>query len=154
MVDRDDGRRNGTGGGAPAPRLDLPVLRAPPRGEAVGGAHAGMEDPGGADGTLGGYFAVHGRPPAFEGSDGEPYTVAVDVEETDDPDRPYVAFFLFLRWARTGAGIMGHLESGDIAVGATEGEARERALALSLFEVRAELDRAIARRRHDLADGG
>lgn len=97
--------------------------------------------------TLSGYVHEHERPPAFEGADGQPYTVEVMVEETDESARPFVSWLLFLRWAGTGAGIMQHVESGDVAHGATEEEARARAGELTLFEVRAELDAAIARRR-------
>lgn len=97
--------------------------------------------------TLGGYLREHGRPPAFEGSDGEPYSVDVAVDETGDPDFPFVAFFLFIRWAATGQGIMSHIESDDVARGRTEAEARDAALELSLYEIKAELDAAIARRR-------
>ncbi|HSL70182.1 MAG TPA: hypothetical protein VK864_08055, partial [Longimicrobiales bacterium] len=100
-----------------------------------------------ADLTLGGYIALHERPPAFEGSDGQPYTVAVDTEATNDPERPFVAFFVFVRWAATGAGIMQHLESPDVAFGGSEAEARAAALELTLYEVRAELDAAIERRK-------
>src|SRR5690625_7547632 len=85
--------------------------------------------------TLWGYMAEHDRPPAFEGSDSQPYTVAVEIEETDEPDRPYVAFLLFLRSAATGAGIMEHLESDDIAVGRSVSEAERVALDFLLFEV-------------------
>lgn len=102
--------------------------------------------------TLGGYIAQHDRPPAFEGSDGQPYTVAVEVEETGEPERPFVAFLLFLRWAATGAGIMEHLESADVATGATTHEAEHAALDLSLFEVKAALDQAIARRKAELEE--
>ncbi|HEY8484741.1 MAG TPA: hypothetical protein VIL13_09035 [Longimicrobiales bacterium] len=96
--------------------------------------------------TLGGYFREHNRPPAFEGIDGQPYTVDVDVDETGDPDQPYAAYLVFLRWATTGAGIMAHLESRDVARGRTEDEARNAALQLSLYEVKAELDETIRRR--------
>lgn len=98
----------------------------------------------GLDLTLGGYLEKHDRPPAFLGADDRPYTVAVDVEATDEAEAPFVAFLIFVRWADTGAGIMGHIESGDVARGETEEAAREAALALTLFEVRAELDDAIA----------
>ncbi len=96
--------------------------------------------------TLGGYLREHGRPPAFEGSDGEPYSVDVAVDETGDPDFPYAAYVLFIRWAATGQGIMSHIESGDVARGRTEAEARDAALELSLYEIKAELDATIARR--------
>ena len=103
--------------------------------------------------TLGGYIEKHSRVPAFEGVDGQPYTVDVDVERDDeDPDAPYVAFYLFIRWAETGAGIMNHVESGDIARGTSEDDARRAAMELSLYEVRAELDAAITRRRQALED--
>lgn len=103
------------------------------------------------DRTLGGYIDVHDRPPAFEGSDGEPYTVAIEVELTGETDRPYVAFLVFVRWAATGAGIMGHLESADVAAGASEEEALAGALQLTLHDVKAALDQAIERRREDSA---
>ena len=107
----------------------------------------GQPDQPAGDLTLGGYHALHERPPAFEGSDGQPYTVDVDIEATNDPDRPFAAFFVFLRWAATGAGIMDHVETGDVAFGRTEEEARARALELTLYEVRSELDAAIERRK-------
>jgi hypothetical protein len=100
-----------------------------------------------ADLTLGGYIELHERPPAFEGVDGQPYTVDVETEATNDPERPFVAFFVFIRWAATGAGIMQHVESEDVAHGATDAEARTAALELSLYEVKAELDAAIERKR-------
>lgn len=101
------------------------------------------------DVTLAGYAHEHERPAAFEGVDGQPYTVDVDVEETGDPERPYAAFLLFLRWAATGAGIMGHLESRDVAWGRTAKEARTAAGELTLWEAKVELDAAIERRRSD-----
>ena len=102
-----------------------------------------------SDLTLGGYIEKHNRPPAFEGVDGQPYTVDVDTEATNDPERPFAAFFVFLRWAETGAGIMAHVETGDVAFGGTESEAREAALELSLYEVKSELDQAIRRKQTD-----
>ncbi|MEN8374241.1 MAG: hypothetical protein ABFS34_02205 [Gemmatimonadota bacterium] len=105
-----------------------------------------------ADATLAGYRREHERPPAFEGVDGHAYTVEVDVEETDDPSRPYASFFVFPRWAATGAGIMGHVESRDVASGRSAAEARASAEGWTLFEIRAELDAAIRRRAEDLGD--
>jgi len=105
-----------------------------------------------ADLTLAGYIAEHDRPPAFEGVDGQPYTIAVDTEATDEPARPYAAFFVFIRWAATGAGIMGHVESRDVAWGNTEEEARAAANELTLYEIKAELDAAIRNRAADLED--
>ena len=122
----------------------IAALRAPPGTEV---------DAGELDMTLGGYIAKHTRPPAFGGSDGQPYTVDLDVEPTGDAgERAYAAFLVFLRWAETGAGIMAHTESDDVAFGGTEQEARNRALELTLYEVKAELDHAIERKRRDLEE--
>jgi hypothetical protein len=101
------------------------------------------------DMTLGGYIEEHNRVPAFEGGDGQPYTVDIDVEESA---AGCAAFLIFIRWAATGAGIMDHVESGDVAQGATEDEARQAAMELTLYEIKAELDAAIERRRAALED--
>ncbi|NIP79620.1 MAG: hypothetical protein GWM90_10550 [Gemmatimonadetes bacterium] len=106
------------------------------------GGH-GREGPA-PDLTFGGYVETHDRPPAFEGSDGQPYTVDLDTEETGDPERPWAAFLVFIRWAATGAGIMGHLTSEDVAWGGDEHGARAAALDLTLYELKTRLDRAIA----------
>src|SRR5688500_9452164 len=110
----------------------------------------GLETTPVSDLTLGGYIEKHNRPPAFEGVDGQPYTVDIDTEATNDPERPFAAFFVFLRWAETGAGIMMHVESDDIAFGGTEHDARAAALELSLYEVKEELDLAIRRKKTQL----
>lgn len=117
-------------------------------------APAGTEvDAAELDMTLGGYIAKHTRPPAFGGSDGQPYTVDIDTEATgDEGGRAFAAFLVFIRWAETGAGIMAHTESGDVAFGSTEVDARNRALELTLYEVKSELDQAIERKRNDLED--
>lgn len=104
------------------------------------------------DMTFAGYVETHDRVPAFEGSDGQPYTVDIDTEETGDPDRPWAAFLVFVRWAATGAGIMGHVTSEDVAWGDEEYEAREAALGLTLYELKAALDRAIALREELLEE--
>lgn len=119
----------------------------------IGSLRGDVEGPA-RDVTLGGYVDEHDRVPAFDGADGQPYTVDVDVEEEEDAgsELPFVAFFIFLRWAATGAGIMDHVESGDVARGRTEEEARQAAMDLSLYEVKAELDAAIERRREALED--
>ncbi len=128
--------------------LDEADLEEPPPPDlvaAAGAAPTDAEASAAGDITLGGYVQVHNRPPAFEGADGQPYTVDVDVEE-DEAGR-WAAFLVFLRWAETGAGIMDHMESGDVAYGASDDEARAAARELSLYEVKAELDAAIERRR-------
>jgi hypothetical protein len=95
------------------------------------------------DGTLGGYLSHHHRPPAFEGSDGHPYTVSPEVEKTGNLLSPYSGFLVFPRWAETGVGIVGHLET-PILLEEGSREAAESALkALSLMEVKAHLEKAI-----------
>lgn len=113
-----------------------------------GEGHTGPEP----DLTFAGYVETHDRVPAFEGSDGQPYTVDIDSEETGDPARPWAAFLVFVRWAATGAGIMGHVTSGDVAFAKTEHEARAAALELTLYQLKRELDGAIARRDELLED--
>jgi hypothetical protein len=115
-------------------------------------AITGEEAEAAGDVTLGGYIDKHDRVPAFEGADGMPYTVDIDTEETGDAERPWVAFLMFIRWAATGAGIMDHLESGDVASGPTDEAARQAVRELTLYEIKAELDAALARRR-ELEDG-
>ena len=109
---------------------------------------------GADDATLGGYQQVYGRAASFEGCDGEPYTVGIEAEETGDPARPWTSYLVFVRWAPSGTAIMGHLDSGDLAEGATEAEARAALEALPLRDARALLDETILRRRRDDADEG
>lgn len=107
------------------------------------------DDPG--DVTLGGYIEKHDRVPAFEGRDGQPYTVDVEVEQTGS-EPAFGAFLIFVRWAETGAGIMDHHESDNVATGPTEAAARQGALDLTLWEVKAALDAAIARKQLEMED--
>ncbi|NJD11093.1 MAG: hypothetical protein FIB01_11895 [Gemmatimonadetes bacterium] len=108
-------------------------------------------DPAPPDLTLGGYLDRHQRAPAFRGVDDRPYTVDVDTEPAPDGGG-HVAFLVFIRWADTGAGIMDHTESRDVARGATAAAAKAAALGLSLYQVKTELDQAIERRRQALEE--
>ena len=101
------------------------------------------------DTTLGGYRAVHGRSPAFEGADGEPYTVAVETDATGDPDRPFAAYLVLVRWSRNGTAVMGHLETGDLETARTEEAARDALEAWPLARVKQVLDEAIRARAAD-----
>jgi len=103
------------------------------------------------DTTLGGYPAVHGRAPAFEGSDGEPYTAAIEADPAAEGEG-WVSYLVFLRWSQTGSAIMGHLETDDLERGASEEEARERLGAYPLSRVREILDAEIERRRREMSD--
>lgn len=95
--------------------------------------------------TLGGYMAKHERAAAFGGSDGQAYSVAVYVDPEADFRGLYGAALLFVRWAPAGDRPVGHVETGALAWGRTEDEAAERLKALSLYDVKAALDEAIAR---------
>ena len=91
--------------------------------------------------TIGGYMAVHGRPAAFEGSDGMSYSVAIETDATGEARRPWGAFFLFLRWRRMGSqAIESHLESEFLAFGSSREEARQALGAMPLSEVQAVLE--------------
>lgn len=95
----------------------------------------------GDENTIGGYMAVHARPAAFQGSDGLSYSVAIEADRTGDAQRPFGAYFLFVRWRRLGTqGVEGHLESPFLAFGPTAPSARESLGAMSLGEVKAILD--------------
>lgn len=99
--------------------------------------------------TLGGYFAVHGRAPAFEGSDGSAYTVAIETERAEDHDQSFVGYLVFLRWANTGSAIMGHLETDDLTRGTSETEARLALEAFTLEQVKSILEELIVRKADD-----
>jgi hypothetical protein len=94
--------------------------------------------------TLGGYMRKHDRAAAFAGSDGEAYSVAIYVEEEPDLRGLYGAALLFVRWSRGGDRPVGHLESETLAWGKTPAEAESRLEGLSLYDVKAALDEAIA----------
>ena len=93
--------------------------------------------------TIGGYMAVHDRPAAFEGSDGTSYSVEIVTDSTDDSDRPFGAYLLFVRWGVGDLVARGHLETEFLAYGASEDEVRALVGALSLNDVKAQLDRLI-----------
>ena len=89
-------------------------------------------------------MARHERAAAFTGSDGQPYSVAVYVDDEPDPNGRYGAALLFVRWAPAGDRPVGHLETPPLAWGRTAAAAEERLLVLSLYDVKAALDEAIA----------
>lgn len=95
--------------------------------------------------TLGGYMAKHDRAAAFTGSDEQPYSVGLFVEDEPDPSGRYSASLLFVRWSQSGERPLGHVETGVLAWGRTPEEAETRLLALSLYDVKAALDEAITK---------
>ena len=94
--------------------------------------------------TIGGYMAVHSRPAAFEGSDGMSYSVAIETDCTGDAERPYGAYFLFVRWRRIGTqGVEGHLETPFLAWGPSPAEASSALGAMPIEQVKPILDELI-----------
>ncbi|MDX2194063.1 MAG: hypothetical protein NW201_11950 [Gemmatimonadales bacterium] len=98
-----------------------------------------------SDLTLGGYLARHERAPAFAGSDGQPYSVAIHVDEAPDARGRFGASLLFVRWSPAGDRPVGHVESEVLAWGPTPADAERRLQPLTLYDVKRHLDEAIAR---------
>ena len=98
-----------------------------------------------ADATLGGYFEVHDRPPAYAGVDGHPYTVSLEVERTTNLRAPFAGYLVFPRWAQTGVGIVGHVETPTLCECASHDEAIKKLGELTLLDVQRLLEEAIAR---------
>jgi hypothetical protein len=94
--------------------------------------------------TLGGYMQKHDRAAAFGGSDGQAYSVAIYVDEEPDVRGRYGAALLFVRWSPAGDRPSGHLESETLVWGKTPQEAQSRLESLSLYDVKAALEDAIA----------
>lgn len=91
-------------------------------------------------------MAVHARPAAFEGSDGASYSVAIETDRTGEPDAPWGAYLLFVRWSAGQPRITGHLETPFLARAATPDEARDIVGAMLLEEVKTRLDTLLADR--------
>jgi hypothetical protein len=91
-------------------------------------------------------MAKHDRAAAFSGSDGQPYSVALYVDDDPDERGRFGGALLFVRWSPAGDAPIGHLETDFIVTGATPDEARERLGALSLYDVKAILDQLVATR--------
>jgi hypothetical protein len=98
------------------------------------------------DTTLGGYQAVHQRPPAFGGPDGQAYSVSAWVDDAPDAAGRYGAALLFVRWG-DGERPVGHVETDYLGFGPTPDAALAPVLALTLREVKEHLDRCVERQR-------
>jgi hypothetical protein len=115
------------------------------QGEPVSGQHLPADHSLGDANTIGGYALVHGRPAAFEGSDGFSYSVELSVDQVNDAGTLWAAYLLFLRWRRLGAsGVEGHLETDYLTRAATAVEARAALGAFTLQQVRELLEQRIA----------
>jgi hypothetical protein len=98
----------------------------------------------GDESTVGGYAAVHARPPAFEGVDGMSYSVELCADETGDPALPWGGYLLFLRWRRVGEqGIEGHLETDFVTRGDAEADVLAALGRMPLALVKSTLDTLI-----------
>jgi hypothetical protein len=91
-------------------------------------------------------MAVHDRPAAFEGSDGASYSVEIVTDASDEKDRPFGAYLLFVQWRQGDPVASGHLETDFLALAATEDEARKMVGAMLLNEVKSRLDGLIKAR--------
>ena len=92
---------------------------------------------------MGGYIEEHDRPPAFEGLDAQPYTVSIEVEQTGNLRQPYAGYLVFPKWAETGLGIVGHVESPILFEGRSEDDVRGMLADMTLDAVKECLDAAI-----------
>ena len=109
------------------------------------GQHIPADHSRGDANTIGGYAAVHGRPAAFEGSDGVSYSVEIVTAETGHVDHPWGAYLLFVQWSRIGAASPdGHLETDFLAESDSGEDAHSIVAAFSLAQVRAVLHALIA----------
>ena len=95
------------------------------------------------DATLGGYLREHERPPAFEGPDGDSYTVEIMIEREGPGDAGlWCAYLFFLRWR--GGEPVGHVESEFLDRADTEEAARAALEQLTLHEVKDLMDNLVA----------
>ncbi|GIW52886.1 MAG: hypothetical protein KatS3mg081_2241 [Gemmatimonadales bacterium] len=101
------------------------------------------------DATLGGYLKLHSRPPAFGGSDGKAYSVAMYVDEEPDQTGRFGGALLFVCWEANGERPVGHLETDYLVFGRTREEVEAKLGELTLYEVKRKLEEAIARRAEE-----
>ncbi len=110
----------------------------------MSGQHLPADHTLGDANTIGGYAIVHGRPAAFEGSDGFSYSVELCADQVNDAGTLWGAYLLFLRWRRVGAsGVEGHLETDYIARAVSADAARAALARLTLQDVRERLEQRI-----------
>lgn len=95
------------------------------------------------EGTLSGYVAVHGRPPAFEGVDGRAYSVGVFSDDDPGADGRYGASLIFIRWSASQEPD-GHLETEYLARANDPAVAEAEVGRMALEQVKAALDALIA----------
>lgn len=89
-------------------------------------------------------MAAHDRAAAFTGSDGHAYSVALWVDDEPDERGRFPGALLFVRWNAGGDAPTGHLETPWLVRGDTPDDARARLGALSLYDVKDQLEELIA----------
>lgn len=94
--------------------------------------------------TIGGYAAVHARPPAFEGRDGASYSVEIMTDQTGDRSQPWAAYLLFVRYGHGDPVASGHVETAYLQFAQTEEAARGLVGAMPLNDALTELNKSIA----------
>lgn len=94
--------------------------------------------------TVGGYTAVHARPPAFEGRDGASYSAEIMTDETGDPSRPWAAYLFFVRYRQGDPVASGHVETEYLHYAESEEAARSLVAAMQLNDAVSELNKAIS----------
>ncbi len=135
-------------------RKGPPANRDPARAAGADGSAPDADDVHGVpDATLGGYLDTHDRPPAFEGADGHPYTVSLEVERTPDLRAPHVGYLVFPRWAATGLGIVGHVQTPVLCRERGRAAAVDHLRALTLDRAKTLLDEGIGRREAEATGG-
>lgn len=97
---------------------------------------------------------MHERAPAFTGSDGQAYSVGTFVDDAPDTRGRYGAALLFVRWSAAGDRPVGHLETDYLSWGGTASQALAPLLALSLAEVKQQLDSCIGRQTQEAGGAG
>lgn len=73
--------------------------------------------------------------------------MSLEVEKTGNLRGPYAGYLIFPRWALTGVGIVGHVETPTLVKCATSEEALRRLGELTLLDVQELLHEALARER-------
>lgn len=126
--------------GSPAPE-PVPDGEGDPDHDPPGESHGDLP----RDGTLGGYMAEHGRPPSFEGADGHPYTVSVEVEQIGDLRTPFAGYLVFPRWSHGGREIVGHVQTPLLTRGRSHAEVVDTIGGIPLAEIKELLDEGIER---------
>ena len=96
--------------------------------------------------TVGGYTAVHARPPAFEGRDGTSYSAEIMTDTTGDSESPFAGYLLFVRWGVGDPVATGHVETDLLVHGSSEEDARQKMGAMQLNDALGELNRGIEKR--------